>query len=157
MKLRHLVQIPFLLSKADLLSPTLAAEYRSLVGIAMYLAQERFDLQYATKTLASFLQQPTQSAWKALGRLVGYLRFSEDFGLRMEQSKRGSTFMEAFLNQHHEREKNAIEIYSDSDWSGSGDMKSTSSSVHVMNGIIIHSTSRSQTVYFSIKHRSRMV
>ena len=133
-----------LLSKADLLSPALATEYRSLVGIAMYLAQERFDLQFVTKTLAGFLQQPTKSAWRALGRLVGYLRFSEDFGLKMEQNKRGSTFMEAFLNQYHEREKNTIEIYSDSDWSGSGDMKSTSSSVHVMNGIIIHSTSRSQ-------------
>ena len=35
-------------------------------------------------------------------------------------------------------------IYSDSDWSGGGDMKSTSSAVHTMNGIIVHSTSRSQ-------------
>ncbi len=52
--------------------PLRAAEYRSLVGIAMYLAQERFDLQYATKTLASCLQQPTRAAWSALGRLVGY-------------------------------------------------------------------------------------
>ena len=34
------------LSKSDFLSPTRAAEYRSLVGIAMYLAQERNDLQY---------------------------------------------------------------------------------------------------------------
>ena len=129
------------LSKADLLSPTCAAEYRSLVGIAVYLVQERFDLQYATKTLAGFLQQPTRSAWNALGRLVGYLRFSEDFGLKMEQR---STFMEALLNQFYERERNTIEIYSDSDWSGSGDMKSTSSAVHVLNGIIFHSTSRSQ-------------
>ncbi len=39
---------------------------------------------------------------------------------------------------------NTLEIYSDSDWSGSGDMKSTSSAVHVMNGVVIHSTSRSQ-------------
>ena len=93
------------LSKSDFLSPTRAAEYRSLVGIAMYLAQERYDLQYATKTLASFLQQPTKSAWNALGRLVGYLRFSEDFGLKMEQSMRGSTFMESLLKQHHERDK----------------------------------------------------
>ena len=132
------------LSKTDLLSPGRAAEYRSLVGIAMYLAQERFDLQYATKTLAGFLQQPTKSAWNALGRLVGYLRFSEDFGLKMEQSKRGCTFMEALLYQHCEREKNTIEVFSDSDWSGSGDMKSTSSAVHVLNGIIVYSTSRSQ-------------
>ena len=132
------------ISKSDFLTPSRAAEYRSLVGIAMYLAQERFDLQYATKTLASHLQQPTQSAWNALGRLVGYLRFSEDFCLKMEQSKKGTTFMEAQLKQHHEREKNTLEVSTDSDWSGSGDMKSTSSAVHVMNGIFIHSTSRSQ-------------
>ena len=132
------------ISKSDFLTPSRAAEYRSLVGIAMYLAQERFDLQYATKTLASHLQQPTQSAWNALGRLVGYLRFSEDFCLKMEQSKKGTTFMEAQLKQHHEREKNTLEVFTDSDWSGSGDMKSTSSAVHVMNGIVVHSTSRSQ-------------
>ena len=132
------------LSKSDFLSPTRAAEYRSLVGIAMFLAQERYDLQYATKTLASFLQRPTKSAWNALGRLVGYLRFSEDFGLKMEQSMRGSTFMESLLKHHHERDKSTLEVFSDSDWSGSGDMKSTSSALHVMNGIIIHSTSRSQ-------------
>ena len=132
------------ISKSDFLTPSRAAEYRSLVGIVMYLAQERFDLQYATKTLASHLQQPTQSAWNALGRLVGYLRFSEDFCLKMEQSKKGTTFMEAQLKQHHEREKNTLEVFTDSDWSGSGDMKSTSSAVHVMNGIVIHSTSRSQ-------------
>ena len=40
--------------------------------------------------------------------------------------------------------KNTLEVFNDSDWSGNGDMKSTSSAVHVMNGIIIHSTSRSQ-------------
>ena len=58
------------ISKSDLLPPSRATEYRSLVGIAMYLAPERFDLQYATKTLASHLQQPTKSAWNALGPLV---------------------------------------------------------------------------------------
>lgn len=42
---------------SELLSATLAAEYRSLVGTAMYLAQERYDLQYTTKTLASCLQK----------------------------------------------------------------------------------------------------
>ena len=88
-----------------------------------------------------------QVAWNALGRLVGYLRFSEDFGLKMEKSERqrGSTFMDVQLKQQScDGENNTLEIYSDSDWSGSGDMKSTSSAVHVMNGIVIQSTSRSQ-------------
>ena len=45
------------------LSDSLSAEYRSLVGIAMYMAQERFDIQYATKTMASSLRDPTWKAW----------------------------------------------------------------------------------------------
>ena len=32
------------------LSDWMSSEYRSLVGIAMYMAQERYDIQYATKT-----------------------------------------------------------------------------------------------------------
>ena len=95
------------LCDSDFLPPLRAAGYRSLVGIAMYLAQERFDLQYATKTLASCLQQPTRAAWSALGRLVGYLRFSEDFGLKME-SKRGSTFMDVQMKQQTMKMKTTL-------------------------------------------------
>ena len=129
---------------SELLSATLAAEYRSLVGTAMYLAQERYDLQYTTKTLASCLQNPTKAAWILLGRLVGYLRFSGEFGLKMTKTKKGSTFAGASLGFCEEKERNQLEVYRDSDWSGGGDMKSTSSAVHTMNGIIVHSTSRSQ-------------
>ena len=129
---------------SELLPATLAAEYRSLVGAAMDLAQERYDLQYTTKTLASCLQNPTKPAWVLLGRLVGYLRFSGEFGLNMNKTKKGSTFVEASLGVCEEKERIQLEVCSDSDWSGGGDMKSTSSAVHTMNGIIVHSTSRSQ-------------
>ena len=129
---------------SELLPTTLAAEYRSLVGTAMYLARERYDLQYTTKTLASCLENPTKAAWILLGRLVGYLRFSGEFGLKMSKTKKGSTFAEASLGVFEEKERNQLEVYSDSDWSGGGDMKSTSSAVHTLNGIIVHSTSRSQ-------------
>ena len=129
---------------SDLLPATLAAEYRSLVGTAMYLAQERYDLQYTTKTLASCLQNPTKAAWTLLGRLVGYLRFSGEFGLKMIKTKKGSNFAEVNLGVFDEKQMNQLEVYSDSDWSGGGDMKSTSSAVHILNGIIVHSTSRSQ-------------
>lgn len=44
--------LPVPSSTSTLLSAELAAEYRSMVGIAMYMAQERYDLQFATKTLA---------------------------------------------------------------------------------------------------------
>ena len=59
----------------------------------------------------------------------------------MNKTKKGSTFAEASLGVCEEKERNQLEVYSDSDWSGGGDMKSTSSAVHTMNGIIVHSTS----------------
>ena len=52
--------------------------------------------------------------------------------------------MESQVDVMEERPSNVLESFSDSDWSGAGDMKSTSSAVHMLNGVVIHSTSRSQ-------------
>ena len=122
----------------------MASEYRSLVGMAMYLSQERYDLQYATKTLASSLKTPTKAAWLGLKRLVGYLRFSEGFSLKMRKTQKGDSFMEHLMNVHSDKLRNCVEVFSDSDWSGNFDMKSTSSAINTLNGIVIHSTSRTQ-------------
>ena len=111
--------LPFPSSHSTLLSK-MAAEYRSMVGIAMYMAQERFHLQFATKTLASCLKTRTQDAWVALDRLIGYLRYSEQFGLKMKKACKSSTFMELQMNVPNARNRNVIETFSDSDWSGSG-------------------------------------
>ena len=60
----------------EFLLQAMAEECRSLVGIAMYVSQERFDLQYATKTSAS----------------------SECFALRMKETQMGTTFQENIEN-----------------------------------------------------------
>ena len=52
--------------------------------------------------------------------------------------------MELQMDVQNEGNKNVVETFSDSDWSGAGDMKSTSSAVHMLNGFVIHSTNRSQ-------------
>ena len=126
------------------LSDWMSSEYRSLVGIAMYMAQERYDIQFATKTLACDLKAPTEASWVALGRLVGYLRFSKDFAFQMCKTQKGQMFMETLNNVETERAENVVEVYSDSDWNGGTGFKSTSSAMHVLNGLIVHSTSRSQ-------------
>ena len=122
----------------------MSSEYRSLVGISMYMAQERYDIQYATKTLACDLKAPTQASWTALGRLVGYLRYSKDFAFQMCKTQKGQMFMETLNGVESERTENVVEVYSDSDWNGGTGFKSTSSAMHVLNGLIVHSTSRSQ-------------
>ncbi len=57
----------------------------------------------------------------------------------MNKSKKGATFAQSQLRMQEEKNRNQLEIYSDSDWSGCGDMKS-----HTMNEIVVRSTSRSQ-------------
>ena len=126
------------------LSDWMSSEYRSLVGISMYMAQERCDIQYATKTLACDLKAPTQASWTALGRLVGYLRYSKDFAFQMCKTQKGQMFMETLNGVESERTENVVEVYSDSDWNGGTGFKSTSSAMHVLNGLIVHSTSISQ-------------
>lgn len=110
----------------------------------MYLAQERFDVQYATKSLASSLKSPSRKSWNELGRLIGYLKFSESFAFKMEKTQRGQTFMERVLGTGVERSRNCLEVYTDSGWAGGGDMKSTSAAVHILNGQTIFSTARTQ-------------
>ena len=75
------------------LSESMAAEYRSLVGLAMYVSQQRFDIQYTVKTLASSLKSPSTGAWFELGRLVGYLKLTESHALEMQQTVKGCSFL----------------------------------------------------------------
>ena len=77
------------------LTGSLAEEFRSLVGIAMYVSQERFDIQFATKTLASSLKDPTRRSWIDLGRLVGYMKFSESLCVEDEKNGQGNVFPRA--------------------------------------------------------------
>eukprot|EP00435_Cladocopium_sp_Y103_P033238 s948_g8.t1 len=125
---------------SESLSEALSAEYRSLVGIAMYMSQERFDVQFATKSLAASLKSPTRQSWSDLGRLVGYLKFSERFALKMARTRKGASFQDAWHGVETENQNNLIETFSDSDWSG----RSTSSAIHALNGVVIWSTSRTQ-------------
>ena len=128
------------------LSEELCAEYRSLVGIIQYMAQERYDIQFASKSLASFLREPNSLAWSALGRLIGYLKATEHYALKMNRNQKGSSFMETMMatDSDSKRKRNFLEVFTDADWSGSGSLKSTSSAVHVLNGVVIHSSSRTQ-------------
>ena len=137
--------LPASTDPSSLLSEAMAAEYRSIVGIAMYMSQERFDIQYAVKTLACDLKNPTQQSWSSLGRLVGYLRQTDQFALKMDSKTIGTSFMQAVMGSDgDQKRKNLLEVFTDSDWSGSGDMRSTSSAIHVLNSAVIHSTSRTQ-------------
>ena len=48
--------------------------YRSLVGMAIYLAQERLDTSFTVKELASKMSKPTITAMSRLKKVLGYLK-----------------------------------------------------------------------------------
>ena len=52
-----------------------ATQYRSVAMRAAYLAQDRPDLQVATRSLAQGLQRPTTSHMLMLKRVARYLRY----------------------------------------------------------------------------------
>ena len=134
-------------AQQNMLSDVMATEYRSLVGLAMYVSQQRFDIQFSVKTLASSLRSSTTAAWNELGRLIGYMKQTESFSLEMQKTVRGCSFLETLhgdCSVMDADKPNCLETFSDADWSGSGNQRSTSSAVHVLNGLVIHSTSRTQ-------------
>ena len=57
------------------LSEEEATQYRSAAMRAAYLAQDRPDLQLATRSLAQGLQKPTTSHMLMLKRVARYLRY----------------------------------------------------------------------------------
>jgi hypothetical protein len=69
----------------DALKPLLAegeaTKFRTLIAKLIYLqTTTRPDLCYAVSTLAQYQKEPRQSDWKALERILRYLRFTVDLG-----------------------------------------------------------------------------
>ena len=55
-----------------------ASVFRSIVGMGIYLSQERLDISFAIKELASKMASPTELAVQRARRLVGYLKETEE-------------------------------------------------------------------------------
>ena len=60
-------------AKSPPLDPKTASQFRSVCMRAAYSAQDRADLNEATKTLARSMQQPTEASMRRLRRLAKYL------------------------------------------------------------------------------------
>ena len=122
------------------LDPNKAAIYRSLVGALLYVSHDRGDIQFATKNLAAHLKEPSATAWKMLGRLIGYLKKTEEYAIQMHKTSPGSSLFSKIGGGDDTSQQILIESFTDSDWS----TKSTSCGVHYLAGNPIFSSSRSQ-------------
>lgn len=124
------------LSKFDGQSSVDATHYRSIVGALQYVCLTRPDISFSVNKVSQYMQEPLDTHWKAVKRILRYLAGTLDFGLSFHASPK--------LN---------IAAYSDADWaSDRDDRKSTSGTCIFLGGNLIswsakkqHTVSRSST------------
>ena len=123
--------------------------YRSLIGM-LYLSQERMDVGFVKKELASKMSKPTAVALARLKKLLGYLKATADYACKLASPAPGLGLV---VHSNHELN---LGSFSDRDWSGS--------KVHRRSGFV--SSSRVEweralpnfadaTCHFALKCRSR--
>ena len=107
--------------------------YRSTVGQIQYFAHiVRYDVAHAISRLGQYSQQPTEGAYKALTRVLGYLASTVNFQLK------------GYVGGGSD----SIEIYCDSDHGGDKHLTTRSQSgvIITLNGVPVHWRSSRQPV-----------
>ena len=124
------------------LSQTDAGWYRSVVGSCLYLGRDRPDLVFTIKELASRMAKPTLNALQHLRKMVGYLRTTGELGISLHAPVAGQGKWKTCVDKFW-----ILETYSDADWaSNKGHRKSTSCSIHFLNGSYVFGAARTQRV-----------
>ncbi|GMI87432.1 hypothetical protein HRI_002412500 [Hibiscus trionum] len=82
------------------------AKYRSIVGALLYVCHTRPDIAYAVNRVAQYMQTPTVSHWKAVKRVLRYLKGTLEFGL----------WFPVQVSTH-----SALVAFSDADWGSDED------------------------------------
>ncbi|GJR09445.1 retrovirus-related pol polyprotein from transposon TNT 1-94 [Tanacetum coccineum] len=105
-------------------------EYSRIIGTLMYLMTgTRPDLAYVVSRLSRYTSNPSVAHWKAMTKVLHYLRYNRDYGL------------------HYDRYHAVIKGYSDANWiSDIKDSRSTSGYVFTLGGAAISWKSSKQTV-----------
>ncbi|GJZ86357.1 retrotransposon protein, putative, ty1-copia subclass [Tanacetum coccineum] len=96
-------------------------KYSRIIGMLMYLMTgTRPDLAYVVSRLSRYTSNPSYAHWKAITRVLHYLRYSRDY------------------RQHYDRHLAVIEGYIDANWiSDIKDSRSTSGYVFTLGGAAI--------------------
>ncbi|XP_071700167.1 uncharacterized protein [Rutidosis leptorrhynchoides] len=81
--------------------PTDASHYRQVLGKLQYLSFTRPDISFSVNKLSHFMHAPSQHHWRALKRVLRYLKGTIQHGLILRRS-----------NDSH------LYMYSDADWVG---------------------------------------
>ena len=95
----------------------LTTAFRGAAARGNYLAADRLDLQFACKEVCRWMAAPTQHAWTALKRICRFLC----------QAPR-------LVHEYRQQTVEAIDVYTDTDWSGCPKTRKSTSGGCVMVG-----------------------
>jgi histone deacetylase 1/2 len=117
--------------EGKLLSCEDSSRYRSIVGALQYLTLTRPDLAFSVNKVCPFLHAPTLVHWSAVKKILRYVRFTCDIGLRITRSP-----------------SMLISAFSDADWAGSiDDRRSTGGfAIYLGNNLVSWSARKQATV-----------
>jgi hypothetical protein len=129
-------------NQSQQLEPQDSSSYRSIIGLLLYLSRDRLDIMFTVKELSAAMSKPTLCALQRLRRLMGYLKFSGNIGLKLEFPAPGNGKREEGCEVEW-----LLETYTDAVWSSNkAHRKSTSCALHFINGCYVHGSSRTQKV-----------
>ena len=121
-----------------------ASEYRSCVGILLYLAIDLPHAQHAIRHLATGMSCPTKQLKDVLRHLVSFLFGTKDLQLCLDF--RGDDVGLHHCYTQHGNEVH-LEVFSDSDWGSNKQHRKSVSAGYVCCGtVLLYSSSRTQRV-----------
>ena len=117
-----------------MLDDTQATLYRSCVGSAIFLADDRNEIKFATKKLSQKMAKPTKGAWARLKRLGRFLKGRPHLARRVQLLDKNPKF---------------LDCHCDTDWAGEEDdleelRKSTDGGQISVGGAVVHAWSSTQ-------------
>ena len=113
--------------------------YRKIVGMLLWLVAERPDIMFDVKNVSENLQSPKYRHWQQVKRIVRYLAGTRDYVQKIEVNS--EVILGKSVDQH------SLVGWSDTDFAGDVESRrSTSCIVLRLDGAVIHTHSREQTL-----------
>lgn len=94
--------------------------FRSIVGALQYITLTRRELSYSVHKVCQFLSTPLDSHWRAVKRILHYLKGTSHFGLLLQPALPDTTL--------------TLWAYSDSDWNNDPDDRRSTSGSYIFVG-----------------------
>ncbi|CAE7199115.1 RE1 [Symbiodinium sp. KB8] len=129
-----------------------SSQYRTCVGILLYVAHDRPDIQFAVRNLSTAMSRPTTRKQKELEHLALYLKGTSDYSITYKKQSAGTSVLQKHATADEEddeapkvQQEHLLEVFSDSDWAGDKQTrKSVSCATFYINGAFFYSYSRTQ-------------